>query len=736
VNPAYVYTPTIWPPLGAAVFVAALGLYSWRRRAAPGVKPFVATSLFAGLCLLGIALEAAAVAPATKIAWYKFQATWQIPAATAGTCFVLEYTDPGRWLTRRNLGLLALPPLLFLVLMVTDDSQLIWRWLGVGPDGSVLPNYATPGAILVAYGLSLVLINAAAFLWLFIRSPQHRWPVALMLFGQIAGRGGYLLDVARLPPLTPLDPTIVAILSPWTMYAIALFGFRIFDPLPAARTAALAQMREGMVICDARWRVLSLNPAAESILGAPAARARERAVRELLAAFSGLPPLDAEAGADPTEISRGEGAAARHYALDHQPLKDSCGLVIGHLLLLRDVTERKKAEAALKESAEIQRLIFENASDGIAIYEEHPDTGERRIVECNERYAEMSGRSKKELLEMGDTALVQKPLASVPYAKPRREIDAAQSVGFFSWTRPDGRGNIIEYSAVSIRVGGRLLTIGLDRDVTEQKQVQEQLLEQQRVVARMQERELQMARQVQVSLLPDLTQEVPGWGVAAFWQPARVVAGDFYDLFPVRLAPGAGGAQGWGVVIADVSDKGMPAALFMALSRSAVRTSVAQGQSPCEGLARANGLICADATSGMFVSLFYAQLDPYSGEMTYVNCGHNPPLLLRAGEGEFVELTRTGMVLGIEETAPYEERRIQLGVGDLLVLYTDGLTEALNAQGQEYGLPRVQRLILDHRVAPAVELAAELERAVTTWAGGAAPVALYDDATVVVIKRS
>jgi PAS domain S-box-containing protein len=396
----------------------------------------------------------------------------------------------------------------------------------------------------------------------------------------------------------------------------------------------------------------------------------------------------------------------------------------------------KQADAALRESEEIQRLIFENASDGIAIYEEYPNRGERRLVECNARYAQMSGRSKKELLEIGDPAALQKPLPPVPYAKPRQELGGAQSVGFFSWVRPDGRENIIEYSATSVRVGARLLTIGLDRDVTEQVRVQEQLLEQQRIVARIRERELQVARQVQASLLPDHTPEIPGWGFAAFWRPARVVSGDFYDLFPVRLAPGAGETQGWGIVIADVSDKGMAAALFMALSRSTVRSSVAQGTSPHESLARANGLICADATSGMFVSLFYAQLDPVSGEMTYVNCGHNPPLLLRAGEGAFLELTLTGMLLGIEEAAPYAERRIQLGAGDLLVLYTDGLTEALDGRMQEFGLPRVQRVILDHRMAPAAELAAALEQAVVAWAGGAASVALSDDVTVVVIKRS
>ena len=158
----------------------------------------------------------------------------------------------------------------------------------------------------------------------------------------------------------------------------------------------------------------------------------------------------------------------------------------------------------------------------------------------------------------------------------------------------------------------------------------------------------------------------------------------------------------------------------------------------------------------MFVSLFYGRLDLASGEMVYVNAGHNPPLLLRAErcsdydrgicsvDEAFAELTRTGMVLGIEETAQYGEERVQLNPGDLIVLYTDGLIEMLDAQGQEFGLERLQDLIIGHRGAPAMELASALTDTVRAWAalpvpGGAAArhaVALHDDVTVVVIRRS
>jgi sigma-B regulation protein RsbU (phosphoserine phosphatase) len=239
------------------------------------------------------------------------------------------------------------------------------------------------------------------------------------------------------------------------------------------------------------------------------------------------------------------------------------------------------------------------------------------------------------------------------------------------------------------------------------------------------ERELQLAREVQASLLPRATPAVPGWEFAARWQPAREVAGDFYDFIPLD-------AGRYGLVIADVTDKGMPAALFMALARSIVRASVAAALSPAEAIGQANRLICADATNSMFVSLFYAQLDPAAREVTYVNAGHNPPLLYRAEEAEFVRLTRTGIVLGVHEAAPYEPRTVSLGPDDFLLLYTDGLTDALNAQGEAFEEARLQRLLREHSHASAPDLGAALERALHAFTGSTEP---FDDVTFVVVKR-
>ena len=239
------------------------------------------------------------------------------------------------------------------------------------------------------------------------------------------------------------------------------------------------------------------------------------------------------------------------------------------------------------------------------------------------------------------------------------------------------------------------------------------------------ERELQMAYEIQTGLLPHETPQVPGWEFAAYWHPAREVAGDYYDFIPLHSGQ-------LGLVIADVSDKGMPAALFMALTRSTVRASVGHTSSPADGIAHANRLICADASGGMFVTLVYALLDPQAGEITYVNAGHNPPLLYRAEQDRLVALARTGMAIGVVADSAFEQRTVQLNHGDFILLYTDGVTDATDAQEQEFGEERLQRVILDQRHAPVANVVAALEQAIGDFAGSTAP---FDDVTMMAIKR-
>jgi sigma-B regulation protein RsbU (phosphoserine phosphatase) len=239
------------------------------------------------------------------------------------------------------------------------------------------------------------------------------------------------------------------------------------------------------------------------------------------------------------------------------------------------------------------------------------------------------------------------------------------------------------------------------------------------------ERELQMAYRVQSSLIPAKAPTFPGWEFAASWQPAREVSGDFYDFIPC-------GNECMGLIIADVTDKGMPAALFMAMTRSILRSTLDQAKSPAEGITKANNLICHDSNISMPVTAFYGVSDPHKNEIVYVNAGHNPPLLYRAGENTPIEVTRTGMLLGFMDEAVYEQATIKVNSGDFAVLYTDGIIDATNADQESYGMERFQAAIAENRELPAKQILAGIEKSVQDFMGSTAP---YDDITLLIAKR-
>ena len=134
----------------------------------------------------------------------------------------------------------------------------------------------------------------------------------------------------------------------------------------------------------------------------------------------------------------------------------------------------------------------------------------------------------------------------------------------------------------------------------------------------------------------------------------------------------------------------------------------------------------------MFVTLCYAQLDPATGEVVYVNAGHNPPLLYRADQDQLTELARTGMALGVDDTCQFDQRSVTLDSGDFMLLYTDGVTDATNAQEQEFGQERLRRVILDRRGASAADMVDALQQALSEFVGSTPP---FDDITVVAVKR-
>ena len=245
------------------------------------------------------------------------------------------------------------------------------------------------------------------------------------------------------------------------------------------------------------------------------------------------------------------------------------------------------------------------------------------------------------------------------------------------------------------------------------------------------EEELEVGRNIQMSMLPANPPQVPGWEFAAHFEAAHQVGGDFYDLFSL---PGEEGR--WAIVIGDVSDKGVPAALFMTLSRTTIRNVALRGRAPNEVIAWANRFIQEDSQSDMFLTAFYGELDTRSGWMNYVNAGHNPPLIWRNHEQDFISLTISCPLLGVLEDLEVNTTRVHLAEGDVMVLFTDGVTEAMTETYDEFGVDRlsnaVRACLSDNPASTANEIVSRITQEVRDHARGAVQ---NDDLTLLVIRH-
>jgi len=240
------------------------------------------------------------------------------------------------------------------------------------------------------------------------------------------------------------------------------------------------------------------------------------------------------------------------------------------------------------------------------------------------------------------------------------------------------------------------------------------------------EQELTVAREIQASLLPYGSPNIPGCQVASFWLAARQVSGDFYDF--IRLEN-----DQWGIIVADVADKGVPAALFMALSRTVLRTvALSRQQSPAQVLMRANEILGDEAQSDLFVTVFYGVWNPENKTLTYANGGHNPPLLLDHN-GRFHLLGGSGMALGVLPQITVQQQRVHIHSGDTLIFYTDGVTEAMNEDFDEFGLERLRIAVAAHKKKSAAETVQAITQAIRHHAGDTPQ---SDDITLVVMKTT
>jgi len=326
---------------------------------------------------------------------------------------------------------------------------------------------------------------------------------------------------------------------------------------------------------------------------------------------------------------------------------------------------------------------------------------------------------------------------------------------------------VIDYDNPAVAVGARQASLYAGAAAQVAGALESLLLAQEADEAARLEQELQVAREIQTALLPRRSPALPGWQIDAAWRSARLVGGDFYDFWPLPASAGrrrrpdmaaarAVGGQALlsedrepspdapravaldgqpaaiGFVIADVSDKGVPAAMFMALARSLVRAAALDGSPPAPAMERANRWITRDSESGMFVTLFYGLLDAESGALRYTSAGHNPPLLYRAADGRLEELRTPGIALGVLEEIALHEAEVTMEPGDVLVCYTDGVTEAIDDAEEQFGVERLRALVANHHADDAPAIVGAISDAVSRHGGARPP---FDDVTLVVLKR-
>ncbi len=241
------------------------------------------------------------------------------------------------------------------------------------------------------------------------------------------------------------------------------------------------------------------------------------------------------------------------------------------------------------------------------------------------------------------------------------------------------------------------------------------------------ERELAIGRKMQLSLLPHSTPEIPGWEFATHYQSAWQVGGDFYDFIvrdddPNKLC----------LVIADVTGKGVPSALLMAVARTLLRAETRKGQSAADVVQRVNEVIINDNRSPLFLSTLYAILNVETGMLQYASAGHDPPLCLRHTTQEIEVLPAEGFLLGAFSGVSFAEQEAALAAGDVLLLYTDGVTEARDENGRFFGEARLRAAILASVDSSAQEIVSGVVTAVQNFTGTATQ---SDDLTLLVAKR-
>jgi len=375
----------------------------------------------------------------------------------------------------------------------------------------------------------------------------------------------------------------------------------------------------------------------------------------------------------------------------------------------------------LHDSEARYRTLYETANDAIILLRNDC------IVSCNPKAREMFGYNQDELLGRPLTSFsaVSSQDAGLQHTILAERMQRALSGApqFFEWQHAHSNGLLFdaEISLNRLELRGLLYLQAIMRDITGRKKSQQALLDNIRI-----KQELDMAREIQQSLLPVNPPEISGIQIACRCLPAASVGGDYYDFFPVD-------EKALDVVISDVAGHSFGSALLMMETRSVLRAKVNIKYPPAELIGMVNDLLYEDLSRAeLLISMFYLRLHVATGRVSYANAGHTRPLLIHARDGSFEELDAEGLLFGVMEGVEFEERTMQLSPGDLLLLHTDGISESENSSGEFFGTERIVEIVRHHHGLSPEDIIDALLQRVDGFTGGRA---LVDDVTLTVIKR-
>jgi PAS domain S-box-containing protein len=483
----------LWQPTSYAVILfisaaisAVAALAVWRRRTAHGGMALFWLMLAVVEWQLTGACEAAAVGIPAKILWAKIGYVGTLSSPVFLFIFALKYSQQERWLTRRNLALLWLIPAITFGLAVTNEwHHLIWTSFTPSADptrNALIYGHGAWFWIMVAY-VYLLLSTATLVLIRTVLRHRHlyRRQAALVLLAMPFPWIANILYVFNWGPFPGQDLTLVGFALTGALLTLNLYQFHLLDLVPIARDALIENMSDGVLVLDAEDRIVDLNPAAQQIISRPAATVIGQTIAQALSGWPDLVERYHDATEAQAEIALGEGEARRTFDLRISPLYDRRGRPTGRLVVLRDITERQRAEEALRESEQRFSGIFENAT--IGLYRTTPDG---RILMANPALLHMLGCSSfEELAQRNLEAEGHEPAYPRSSFKQRIESEG-QVIGLESaWVKRDGTTLFVRESAVAIRdeAGNTLHYEGTVEDITERKRTEEEIRQRSRELA-------------------------------------------------------------------------------------------------------------------------------------------------------------------------------------------------------------------------------------------------------------